>query len=99
MSDDEIEVIEMVEKNKTGSLAAVHCAIVFAIWCIIGLAVDYWLFVVAGAVTAWNNPLTYLVMIFWPVVLIWKFLIIVFWLVVIVAAIFGVIAIYKGVFG
>ena len=93
---DEHEVIEMVEKSENGSLSTAQYLVAVAIYSIIGLAIDYWLFVAAGAATAWANPLTYMVMVFWPFVLIWKFLVIVFWLVIIVAVIFGIVAIYKG---
>lgn len=93
MGDDKI--IEMVEKNETGVLGAVHYLVSIAIYCVIGLAIDYWLFVAAGAATAWANPITYLVMIFWPFVLMWEFLVIMFWLFLIIAAIIGIVVVIK----
>ena len=97
MGDEhKVKVIEMVEKQENGALGAVQYLVVVAIYSILGLAIDYWLFVAAGAATAWANPLTYMVMVFWPVVLAWKFLVIVFWLVIIVVVIFGLVAIFKG---
>ena len=98
MSDDH-EVIEMVEKNETGLLGAVHYLAALAVYCIIGLAIDYWLFVAAAAATAWANPITYMVMVFWPFVLMWQFLVIVFWFFLIIVVIFGIVAIYKGITG
>lgn len=97
MSDDD-KIIEMVEKQDTGLIATARYLVSMAFYCIIGLAVDYWLFVAAGAITAWNNPLTYMVMIFWPFVLIWQFLVIVFWIFLIVVVIFIATAIFKGIF-
>ena len=65
MGDEhKVRVIEMVEKQENGALGAVQYLVVVAIYSILGLAIDYWLFVAAGAATAWANPLTYIVMVF-----------------------------------
>ncbi len=87
MGDQEIldaEVIEVkVVRQQPGLLLAVRYLVSVAVYCIIGLAVDYWLFIAAGAITAWTNPLTYMVMVFWPFILFWKFLVICFWIAVV----------------
>ncbi len=82
--DAEVEVIELTAvQQEPGLLLAVKYLVSVAVYCVIGLAVDYWLFVAAGAVTAWANPITYMVMLFWPFILLWKFLVICFWIAVV----------------
>ncbi len=70
-----------------GPLLAMRYLVSIAIYCIIGLGIDYWLFVPDGGTTAWTMITTYLVMVFWPAVLIWQFLVIMFWLTIIVGVI------------
>jgi len=96
MDDNEIidaEVIEVtVAQQDPGLLLALKYLVSVAVYCIIGLAIDYGFFVAAGATTAWANPLTYAVMVFWPFILMWKFLIICFWIAVVCLAIWAVYA-------
>lgn len=79
------EIIEVVvaPKQEPAIVLALKYLVSVAVYCIIGLAIDYGFFVAAGATTAWANPLTYAVMIFWPFILIWQFMIIVFWIAVV----------------
>lgn len=79
------EVIEVVvaAKREPAIVAALRYIVSVTVYCIVGLAIDYGLFVAAGATTAWANPLTYAVMIFWPFILLWEFLIILFWIAVV----------------
>lgn len=48
--------------------------VAIAIYCAIGWGIDYWIFVPDGSLSNWAIPSTYLVMIFWPLVLMWQFL-------------------------
>lgn len=84
MDDHEIldaEVIEVkVVRQEPAILLALKYLVSVSVYCIIGLAIDYGFFVATGAATAWANPLTYMVMVFWPFILIWKFLVICFWI-------------------
>ncbi len=85
--NDEQEVIEAVivkEQKSTDLLPAVKYLVSLAIFCLIGLAINQWLFVPDGASTQWGDFGTYMVMIFWPWILLWKFLVALFWVFLIV---------------
>jgi len=94
MKDDKHEIIDaeiiedtVIEKEDPDIVQLAKYLVGIVAYCIIGLAIDYWLFVAVEAATAWANPLTYLVMITWPFILFWEFLVICFWILVVVAVI------------
>lgn len=66
------------------------------IYCVIGLLVDYWLYLPVGIeMTQWNNVMTYAVMVFWPALLMWEFLVIVFYIVVAICIGMGAIILWE----
>ena len=80
--NDEQEIIEAVivkTRKSTNLLPTVKYLVSVIIYCLIGLAINQWLFVVDGSSTQWTNFGTYMVMVFWPLIFFWKFLIVLFW--------------------
>jgi len=94
MNDDKHDIIDaeiiedtVIEKEDPDMVQLAKYLVGVVAYCIIGLAIDYWLFVAIEATTAWANPLTYAVMVFWPAILFWKFLVFAFWVLVVIAVI------------
>lgn len=95
--DDEQEILPPVKvkiRKSTDLLPTVKYLVSVAIYCLIGLAINQWFFVADGASIQWGNFGTYMVMIFWPWILFWKFLVFVLYafLVALVIGFFAVCA-------
>lgn len=78
---DERETNVTIVKNDQWFVNGLKYLVMVAVYCAIGWSIDSWLFVPEGGLTDWTVPGTYLVIAFWPFILIWEFLKLVFWVV------------------